>query len=288
MRRARRTISSRSSSVSCRNRVPRSTCSRCVVDEPRSARLQEPDLGPPVDDEPAGHQPLPPPSRHRPGRDVEPPAHRVDRQDRLGRLLGRLADRRRQVLDEQAEVVPDVAARRAPGPGPPSGRIARDPEARGIRTDIASPASISPRSCSARSICSSRRSSGRTAPAAPSVASAPDGDTPLPIPGTPPLRRGTRPASLRAPAAVSPTAPQGPARAVAGRPAVPGRRHLYHLLHVIHVIVTTGVVHRAAYDPSCRRDSKRPCLDSDGAPATDPDLGRPGPSARPVLAITGT
>ena len=93
-------------------------------DEPRQARLEEPDLGPAVDDEPARHQPLPPPSRHRPGRHVEPPAHRVDRQDRLGRLLGLLLDRRREVLDEQPQVVPDVAAfehqrRRTPRDGSP-------------------------------------------------------------------------------------------------------------------------------------------------------------------------
>ena len=144
MRRARRTISSRSASVSCRNRVPRSTWSRCVVDEPCQARLEEPDLGPPVDDEPAGHQPLPPPAGDRPGRDVEPPAHRVDRQDRLGRLLDRLADGRRQVLDEQPEVVPDVPAVQHQG-GRPLGPVAGDPEAE-ILVRVAPPGSISARS----------------------------------------------------------------------------------------------------------------------------------------------
>ena len=114
-------ISSRSSSVSCRNRGPAVDLVAMRLDEPRQARLQEPDLGPAVDHEPAGDQPLPPPSGDRPGRDVVPPADLLDRQDRLGRLLDRLADRRREVLDEQPEVVPDVAAVEDQG-GDPSGR----------------------------------------------------------------------------------------------------------------------------------------------------------------------
>ena len=96
--------------------------------EPRQARLEESDLGPAVNDEPPRHQPLPPPSRHRPDRDVEPPAHRVDGQHRLGRLLGLLLDRRRKVLHEQPQVVPDVVAFEHQG-GCPLGTEARDPEA---------------------------------------------------------------------------------------------------------------------------------------------------------------
>jgi hypothetical protein len=97
-------------------------------DEPRQARLEEPDLGPPVDDEPTRHQALAPPARHRPDRDVEPSAHRVDRQDRLGRLIGRLLDGRRQVLHEQAQVVLHVGAVEHQG-GRPLGAEARDPVA---------------------------------------------------------------------------------------------------------------------------------------------------------------
>ena len=78
------------------------------LDEPHEARFEEPDLGPAVDDEPAGDQALPPPSGDGPGRDVEPPAHGVDRQHRLGGLLGLLTDRPGEVLDEQPEVVTDV------------------------------------------------------------------------------------------------------------------------------------------------------------------------------------
>ncbi len=81
-----------------------------VGDEPPDARLQEPDLGPAVDQEPPGDQALATPAGDRPGRDVEPPADGLDRQDLLGRLLHLLLDGRREVLDEQPEVVADVVA----------------------------------------------------------------------------------------------------------------------------------------------------------------------------------
>ena len=96
-------------------------------DEPPQARFQEPDLGAAVDDEPPGDQPLAPPAGHRPGRDVEPAAHRVHRQDRLARLLDLLADRPGQVLDEEAKIVPDVPAVQNQGRRP-LGPIAGDPE----------------------------------------------------------------------------------------------------------------------------------------------------------------
>ena len=78
--------------------------------ESREARLQESDLGPAVDDEPAGHQSLPPPSGDGPGRDVVEPADLGDRQDRLDRLLERLARDAREFLDEQLQVGPHPTA----------------------------------------------------------------------------------------------------------------------------------------------------------------------------------
>ncbi len=77
------------------------------LDEPRQARLQERDLGLALDDEPAGDQPLAPPPGDRPGRDVVPPAHLGHGQDRLGRLVDRLAQGGGKPLDVEPEVGPD-------------------------------------------------------------------------------------------------------------------------------------------------------------------------------------
>ena len=110
MRRARRTISSRSSSVNCRNLVPRSTWSRCSATNRETLDSRNPTLALAVDDEPAGDQALAPPPRDGPGRYVEFPAHRVDGEDRLGDLGRVLAHGAREVLDEGVEVVTDVVA----------------------------------------------------------------------------------------------------------------------------------------------------------------------------------
>ena len=181
-RRARRMISSRSASVSCRNRVPRSTCSLVSVDEPLEARLEEPDLRPPLDEEAAGDQSLRPPAVDGPGRDVVATADGVDRQDRLGDLLELLADRRREVLDEQPEVVLDVGPLEHQG-REPLGAEPRDPEAE-ILVRIAllgrrSPPAAPRRGRSARA----GGPWGRTGPAAPSVASGPGAGTCSPSPG---------------------------------------------------------------------------------------------------------
>ena len=176
MRRARRMISSRSASVSCRNREPRSTWSRCVGDEPLQARLEKTDLGPPLDHEPPRHQPLPPPAGHRPRRDVVALAHLRHRQDRLADLLDRLPDRRREVLDEQPQVVLDVLPFEDQG-RPPSGRIPRDPEAKVFVGILLRSARSRP--AAARRARSARAGGpwARTASAGPSVVSSRDGGT---------------------------------------------------------------------------------------------------------------
>ena len=97
-------------------------------DKSLQARLEEPDLGAAVDDEPARHQPLPPPACHRAGRHVVPPAHFVHRQDRLVDLLDSLARRRRQVLDEQPQVMLNIPAFKHQG-RPTVGPKPRDPVA---------------------------------------------------------------------------------------------------------------------------------------------------------------
>ena len=78
------------------------------LDEPGQARLEEADLGPAGDREPAGDEPLASPPGDGPGRDVVASARLLDRQDRLGRLLDRLADRRREVFHQPPEVRPDA------------------------------------------------------------------------------------------------------------------------------------------------------------------------------------
>ena len=100
------------------------------LDEPGQARLEEAHLGPAVDQEPAGDQPLPPPPGDRPGRHVVPLADFLDRQDRLGGLLHGLAERGREVLDVEPEVGPEPRAlqdqRRGhlgPEPGDPEEQV---------------------------------------------------------------------------------------------------------------------------------------------------------------------
>src|SRR3954454_4066676 len=78
-------------------------------DESLQARLEEPDLGTPADDESTRHQTLSAPARHRAGRYVVPPTHFLDRQNRFGHLFDGLARRRREVLDEQAQIMLDIA-----------------------------------------------------------------------------------------------------------------------------------------------------------------------------------
>ena len=95
-------------------------------DKSLQARLEKPDLGAASDHEPTRHQPLPAPARHRAGRHVVPPAHLVDRQDRLVHLLDRLTRRRRQVFDEQPQVMLNIPPIKHQG-WPTLGPIPRDP-----------------------------------------------------------------------------------------------------------------------------------------------------------------
>src|SRR5687767_1048485 len=98
-----------------------------LVYEALQAGFEEPDLRPAVDDEPTGDQPLRPPTGDGPGRDVVTTADRLNGQDRLGGLAGSHPGRRRQILDEQSQVVPDVRPVEDEGV-PPLGAEPGDPE----------------------------------------------------------------------------------------------------------------------------------------------------------------
>ena len=77
------------------------------LDEPGEAGFEEPDLRSPAHHEPPGHQALTSPPGDRPSRDVVATADLLDRQDRLARLLDRLAERDGKLLDEQLQVEPE-------------------------------------------------------------------------------------------------------------------------------------------------------------------------------------
>ncbi len=120
------------------------------------------------------NQALPSPARHGPRRDVELAADRVDGQDRLGRLLGRLARRfPERSSTKEPKVVPHVLAVENQGGGRLRGTEAGDPEAEIFVVGIRALPGRSPRAVdSARSICSrSDAHAGANRPAAPSVAS---------------------------------------------------------------------------------------------------------------------
>ncbi len=113
-----------------------------VVHETLQAAFEKPDLGLALDQETAGDQPLSPPAIDRSGRDIVTSADFLDGQHRLGDVLDGLADRRRQVAEEESQIVPYVLTgqhqqRRRVGP------VAGDPEAEkfkgitSIRVDLA-------------------------------------------------------------------------------------------------------------------------------------------------------
>ena len=158
-------------------------------DKSLQARLEEPDLGAAADHEPTRHQPLPAPARHRAGRHVVPPTHLVHRQDRLVDLLDRLARRRRQVFDEQPQVMLNIAAIKNQG-RPTVGAKPRDPVTQDTRKGNASPPRSHPGAARPARLARAAVPAARTASAGLSVASSRDGGTLLPILVIPPTLRG--------------------------------------------------------------------------------------------------
>ena len=133
------------------------------IHETREARLEEADLGPPVNDEPPRHQPLPPPSCYRPDRDVEPPAHcrrsapfqSVARPSARPSPKGSSTNSRRSCRTSRP---PEHQG------GARSRTEARDPEAE-ILVGVAPPRlDLRQEPLPTGSICSSRRSRARTGP----------------------------------------------------------------------------------------------------------------------------
>src|SRR5271166_380661 len=81
-----------------------------IGDEPLQARFQETHLRPSAHHKTASDQPLPPPSRDRPGGDIVTPAHLRHCEHRLDGLLNKLPHGGRKILHEQLQVMPNAAA----------------------------------------------------------------------------------------------------------------------------------------------------------------------------------
>ena len=97
-------------------------------DKPLQARLEEPHLGAAADDKSTCHQSLSTPSCHRAWRHAIPPTHLRNRQNRFGHLFDGLARRRREILDEQPQVMLNIPPFQHQG-RPTVGAKSRDPVA---------------------------------------------------------------------------------------------------------------------------------------------------------------
>ncbi len=129
-------MSSFSASVRWLNRAPFSTSSLCSATNFSTAAVGNPSWLRPFTFTRRADSPFTPPARNRLRRDAEPLAHLVEGQHRLDGLLDR--QRRQRPLDaadEQREVVPQVVAGEAAGPGArPSGTRSRGSRRTGTGT----------------------------------------------------------------------------------------------------------------------------------------------------------